>query len=159
MSAASDRTHLVEFDAAIVGYGPVGQAPAALLGRAGHRVVAFERFQEIYRLPRGPSGPRDRGIEDPDDGTTIMEFSSPTRTTRAPCSERDVRNGERAHLPGGTSLRVGESHHRMANNLRDLGLDGAAPLPWHRPTAAVLAQRRANCRSRCLIASYLLADT
>lgn len=99
MSAASDRTHLVEFDAAIVGYGPVGQAPAALLGRAGHRVVAFERFQEIYRLPRGPSGPRDRGIEDPDDGTTIMEFSSPTRTTRAPCSERDVRNGERAHLP------------------------------------------------------------
>ena len=32
MSAASDRTQLVEFDVAIVGYGPVGQAPAALLG-------------------------------------------------------------------------------------------------------------------------------
>src|SRR6201993_692401 len=41
-----------EFDVAIVGYGPVGQALAALLGRAGHRVVVFERFQEIYRLPR-----------------------------------------------------------------------------------------------------------
>jgi 3-(3-hydroxy-phenyl)propionate hydroxylase len=41
-----------ELDVAIVGYGPVGQVVAALLGRAGHRVAAFERFQEIYRLPR-----------------------------------------------------------------------------------------------------------
>ena len=39
-------------DVAIVGYGPVGQVLAALLGRAGHRVVVFERFGEIYRLPR-----------------------------------------------------------------------------------------------------------
>ena len=30
----------------------MGQALAALLGRAGHRVTAFERFPEIYRLPR-----------------------------------------------------------------------------------------------------------
>jgi 2-polyprenyl-6-methoxyphenol hydroxylase-like FAD-dependent oxidoreductase len=42
----------VDVDVAIVGYGPVGQALAALLGRAGHRVAAFERYQEIYRLPR-----------------------------------------------------------------------------------------------------------
>jgi 2-polyprenyl-6-methoxyphenol hydroxylase-like FAD-dependent oxidoreductase len=41
-----------EVDVAIVGYGPVGQALAALLGSAGHRVAAFERFDEIYRLPR-----------------------------------------------------------------------------------------------------------
>ena len=41
-----------DFDVAIVGYGPVGQALAALLGRAGHRVAAFERFSETYRLPR-----------------------------------------------------------------------------------------------------------
>jgi 3-(3-hydroxy-phenyl)propionate hydroxylase len=41
-----------EVDVAIVGYGPVGQTLAALLGRAGHRVAAFERFNEIYRLPR-----------------------------------------------------------------------------------------------------------
>ncbi len=41
-----------EFDVAIVGYGPVGQALAALLGRAGHRVAVFERFGEVYRLPR-----------------------------------------------------------------------------------------------------------
>lgn len=42
----------LEFDVAIVGYGPVGQALAALLGQAGHRVAVFERFGEVYRLPR-----------------------------------------------------------------------------------------------------------
>jgi 2-polyprenyl-6-methoxyphenol hydroxylase-like FAD-dependent oxidoreductase len=52
MSADVDRTQQVDFDVAIVGYGPVGQALAALLGRAGHRVAVFERFQEIYRMPR-----------------------------------------------------------------------------------------------------------
>jgi 2-polyprenyl-6-methoxyphenol hydroxylase-like FAD-dependent oxidoreductase/catechol 2,3-dioxygenase-like lactoylglutathione lyase family enzyme len=42
----------LDVDVAIVGYGPVGQALAGWLGRAGHRVAAFERFREIYRLPR-----------------------------------------------------------------------------------------------------------
>jgi 2-polyprenyl-6-methoxyphenol hydroxylase-like FAD-dependent oxidoreductase len=42
----------LDTDVAIVGYGPVGQTLAALLARAGHRVVVFERFQDIYRLPR-----------------------------------------------------------------------------------------------------------
>jgi 2-polyprenyl-6-methoxyphenol hydroxylase-like FAD-dependent oxidoreductase/catechol 2,3-dioxygenase-like lactoylglutathione lyase family enzyme len=42
----------LDADVVIVGYGPVGQTLAALLGRAGHRVLAFERFREIYRLPR-----------------------------------------------------------------------------------------------------------
>jgi 2-polyprenyl-6-methoxyphenol hydroxylase-like FAD-dependent oxidoreductase len=41
-----------ELDVAIVGYGPVGQALGGMLGRAGHRVASFERFNEIYRLPR-----------------------------------------------------------------------------------------------------------
>jgi 2-polyprenyl-6-methoxyphenol hydroxylase-like FAD-dependent oxidoreductase len=49
---AHERSQQVDVDVAIVGYGPVGQALAALLSRAGHRVVVFERFQEIYRLPR-----------------------------------------------------------------------------------------------------------
>ncbi|MBV8946454.1 MAG: bifunctional 3-(3-hydroxy-phenyl)propionate/3-hydroxycinnamic acid hydroxylase [Solirubrobacterales bacterium] len=46
------NAHEPDFDVAIVGYGPVGQALAALLGRAGHRVAVFERFAAIYRLPR-----------------------------------------------------------------------------------------------------------
>jgi len=41
-----------EIDVAVVGYGPVGQALACLLGAAGHRVACFERHGEIYRLPR-----------------------------------------------------------------------------------------------------------
>jgi len=41
-----------EVDVAVVGFGPVGQAVSAWLTRAGHRVAAFERFNEIYRLPR-----------------------------------------------------------------------------------------------------------
>ena len=48
----TDRDVDAEVDVAIVGYGPVGQATAALLGRAGHRVVIYERFNEIYRMPR-----------------------------------------------------------------------------------------------------------
>jgi 2-polyprenyl-6-methoxyphenol hydroxylase-like FAD-dependent oxidoreductase len=46
------RQPVSEVDVAIVGYGPVGQALAALLGLAGHRVAVFERYDEVYRLPR-----------------------------------------------------------------------------------------------------------
>ena len=36
----------------MVGYGPVGMATAALLGRAGHRVLVLERYAGLYNLPR-----------------------------------------------------------------------------------------------------------
>jgi 2-polyprenyl-6-methoxyphenol hydroxylase-like FAD-dependent oxidoreductase len=52
MRMTFDNADEPAFDVAIVGYGPVGQTLAALLGRAGHRVAVFERFKEIYRLPR-----------------------------------------------------------------------------------------------------------
>ena len=39
-------------DVAIVGYGPTGMTLAALLGRAGHRVVVLERYTGLYNLPR-----------------------------------------------------------------------------------------------------------
>ncbi len=41
-----------ECDIAIVGYGPVGQTAAILLGRLGHRVSVFERWPSLYPRPR-----------------------------------------------------------------------------------------------------------
>lgn len=40
------------FDVVQVGYGPVGQAMAALLGRRGHRIAVFDRQASLYGLPR-----------------------------------------------------------------------------------------------------------
>lgn len=40
------------YDVLIVGYGPVGQLAALLLGRQGHRVAVCERRTEPYPLPR-----------------------------------------------------------------------------------------------------------
>jgi 2-polyprenyl-6-methoxyphenol hydroxylase-like FAD-dependent oxidoreductase/catechol 2,3-dioxygenase-like lactoylglutathione lyase family enzyme len=42
----------VDHDVLVIGYGPVGQTAAALLGRAGHDVAVFERFEDLCRLPR-----------------------------------------------------------------------------------------------------------
>lgn len=39
-------------DVAIVGFGPVSQTLALLLGRAGHDVIALERWPKPYDLPR-----------------------------------------------------------------------------------------------------------
>jgi 2-polyprenyl-6-methoxyphenol hydroxylase-like FAD-dependent oxidoreductase len=40
------------YDVVVVGYGPVGQVLATLLGRAGHRVAAIERWPTFYSMPR-----------------------------------------------------------------------------------------------------------
>ncbi len=41
-----------EYDVAVVGYGPTGLVLASALGKAGHRVVVFERWPGLYGLPR-----------------------------------------------------------------------------------------------------------
>lgn len=46
--AAGGEVH----DLAIVGYGPTGMTLAGLLGRAGHSVVAFDKYPGLYNLPR-----------------------------------------------------------------------------------------------------------
>ena len=42
----------MDFDVAVLGYGPVGHVMAALLGQAGWRVGVFERQLGLYPLPR-----------------------------------------------------------------------------------------------------------
>jgi 2-polyprenyl-6-methoxyphenol hydroxylase-like FAD-dependent oxidoreductase len=41
-----------DYEVAVVGYGPVGQMAAILLGQMGHDVVVFERWPELYPRPR-----------------------------------------------------------------------------------------------------------
>lgn len=40
------------YDVVQIGYGPVGQVSAALLGKLGHKVAVFERHASLYALPR-----------------------------------------------------------------------------------------------------------
>lgn len=40
------------FDVVVIGYGPVGQIMAALLGKQGHRVGVFERWPDLYGRAR-----------------------------------------------------------------------------------------------------------
>lgn len=40
------------YDVVQIGYGPVGQTAAALLGKAGHRVAVFERWPELFGKAR-----------------------------------------------------------------------------------------------------------
>lgn len=43
---------MTDYDVVQIGFGPVGQVHAALLGQRGHHVGVFERWTEKYPLPR-----------------------------------------------------------------------------------------------------------
>jgi 2-polyprenyl-6-methoxyphenol hydroxylase-like FAD-dependent oxidoreductase len=43
---------MIEYDVAIVGYGPTGMTLAALLGQFRRRIVVLERYAGLYNLPR-----------------------------------------------------------------------------------------------------------
>ena len=42
----------MDYDVAIIGYGPTGMTLAALLGQLGRRVLVLERYTGLYNLPR-----------------------------------------------------------------------------------------------------------
>lgn len=110
---------------------------------AGSELWGYPKF--VAPIPFELGAGRCRcAVEDPDDGSTIMEFAGkafPTlpippsplvlyshKDDQMLRAHVDVRNGLQVHAPGKVRLTVGASKHRMANNLRDLGLDGAKPL-------------------------------
>src|ERR1700756_5455769 len=41
-----------DYDVIVAGYGLAGETATSLLARLGHRVVAFERYPQLYGLPR-----------------------------------------------------------------------------------------------------------
>lgn len=43
---------MIDYDVAVIGYGPTGMTLAALLGQRGHRVIVLERYKGLYNLPR-----------------------------------------------------------------------------------------------------------
>jgi hypothetical protein len=110
---------------------------------AGCEIWGFPKFVAPISFDLG-GGHFSSTVEDTTDGSTIMEFSGAAKPTvkipplplvcysevegKSVRSSIDVRNGMRAHVPGGIRLKAGRSRHRMANNLRDLGLDGAQPV-------------------------------
>jgi hypothetical protein len=119
---------------------PVTTAEACAAGR---EIWGFPKFVAPISFSLG-GGHFSSTVEDEADGSTIMEFTGTAKpTVRIPpmplvCYSQvdghpmrtniDVRNGMRLHVPGGIRLKAGQSRHRMANNIRDLGLDGAQPL-------------------------------
>ncbi|MGW7544183.1 bifunctional 3-(3-hydroxy-phenyl)propionate/3-hydroxycinnamic acid hydroxylase MhpA [Streptomyces sp. NPDC054770] len=52
MTSQPDTPTRWDFDIIQIGFGPVGQTMAALLGRRGHQVGVFERWPTAYPLPR-----------------------------------------------------------------------------------------------------------
>jgi 2-polyprenyl-6-methoxyphenol hydroxylase-like FAD-dependent oxidoreductase len=52
VDASSENSRVDEFDIAIVGYGPVGQTMAALMGRLGYSVIVFERHDSLFANAR-----------------------------------------------------------------------------------------------------------
>ncbi|HEX3511325.1 MAG TPA: bifunctional 3-(3-hydroxy-phenyl)propionate/3-hydroxycinnamic acid hydroxylase [Solirubrobacteraceae bacterium] len=52
MEGSAERAGGLGYDVAIVGYGPVGQTTAILLGRLGYSVAVFERWPDLYPRPR-----------------------------------------------------------------------------------------------------------
>lgn len=118
---------------------PVTTAAACAAGR---ELWGYPKF--ITDIPFERNGRHiDTAVIDPDDGETICEFTGTmgrgvpapamslmtySRKDDALCRTHvDVRGAVEARGPGTTRLKVGASSHRMANNLRRLGLGSAQP--------------------------------
>ncbi|HEY5858568.1 MAG TPA: acetoacetate decarboxylase family protein [Aldersonia sp.] len=108
---------------------------------AGIEIWGFPKFVTEIAVDLG-NGHLEANVDDPG-GTNIMRLTGPARrvlptpplhlvtycdgTGRVVCANIEVRNAMRTHAPANVRLTIGPSTHRMAENLRSLGLDGARP--------------------------------
>ena len=109
---------------------------------AGREIWGYPKF--ITQIPFELEKDRVKSsVRDPDDGSTICELAGTlggsvpapplslmTYTRLAGALVRtkiEVRGRVKLHAPGNVVQEVGSSAHRMAQNLRTLGLDGARP--------------------------------
>jgi 3-(3-hydroxy-phenyl)propionate hydroxylase len=67
-----------DFDVIVAGYGLAGETATSLLARLGHRVVAFERYPDLYGLPRTVSfdGESQRIVDKAADHTAALREST-----------------------------------------------------------------------------------
>lgn len=92
-----------DLDVAIVGYGPVGQMLAILLGQRGHRVHVVERWPEAYPLPRAVHFDHEvgrilqsAGVAGPLEGRTVPATVYEWRNARGETLIRFGRDAERS---------------------------------------------------------------
>ncbi len=101
------------YDVAVVGLGPVGCLGALLFAAAGLRVVAFEKEQDVYRLPRAVNldGEIIRALQPLKLADTVAAMMQPIRA-----GERaGFANSKREWLFGGSAVPVGSNGWQPTN--------------------------------------------
>ena len=109
---------MTTFDIAVIGLGPAGCGAAFMFAAAGLKVVAIEKAEEVYQLPRAVAldGEIIRGYQRFGEGETLNELMQPIR----PGDRVGFANADREWLFG--------------QELSDFGNNGWAPMnPFDQP--------------------------
>ena len=99
-------------DVAIIGLGPVGATAAILLAEAGLQVAAFERDEEVYRLPRAVNL----------DGEIVRAFQRVGRGQAVDDLMQSVRPGDRAGFANA------DRQWMFGSEAKDFGVNGWQPM-------------------------------
>ena len=129
----STMSNALDADVLIVGYGPVGQTAAALLAGRGHRVAVYERFADLYDLPRA--------IYFDDEIMQVWQALGIVGRARHPAGRRAT---------SGSAPTASRSSRAGASGARALGLGARLHLLTSRPWSGRSTGRCGRCpRPRC----------
>lgn len=128
------------YDVAIVGLGPVGSTAAILFAHAGLRVVAFERDEDVYALPRavGIDGEIVRGFQRIGLGETVANLLQ----TKRPGDRMGFANSRREWMFGAELSELGPNGWQSMSVFHQPEVDG-----YLRGTAAAHANVTAHIGS------------